>query len=555
MSLTVATSPTPSDSPTSASAAPTTEAPRARVRHGAKAVAWNVIWNWLGIAITMGLGLILSRFLINRLGEDVYGLWMVIAALTAYFGLMDLGIRGSVGRYIAFYRAQQDPEEVNRVLNTSLVALCGVGGAISIATLIAVWVFPRFFTAPPGLENTARIALLIVGLNLALTFPFAIFDSVLWAMQRFDLLNLIDIPVGILRTALAFYFIGRGDGLLALAIIAMSTSALAAIIKAVLSFRIEPQLRLQVRCASMATARKIYGYGVWSFLLAAAREGRDKLSPILIGSLLNLNFVTVFSIAARLIGIATQFVVASTGVLTPVSTALHAQDKTDKQQRLFVEGGKYCTAISLYFLLFFIVLGKSVILLWMGAKGPQIIDEGAARLLDVLVIGEVIPMSQWVTYSMILGMAKHRLSAVLAVVEVGLMVGLMIALVHPMELMGVCIAVAISGTLCRGIFQIIYGCHLIRLSVWRYMAEALLRPTILALLTGVVLYFVAARYPADTWVKLGAYGVFFSLMYFGGVLILLGGADYVRAYLARKRAARAEQPAEAEAAIDAVAGV
>jgi O-antigen/teichoic acid export membrane protein len=553
--MTVATTTTASSPVTVTPPKPTQPQPRSR--HGAKAVAWNVIWNWLGIAITMGLGLILSRFLIIRLGEDVYGLWMVIAALTAYFGLMDLGIRGSVGRYIAYYRAQHDPEEVNRVLNTSLVALCGVGAAIAVATLIAVWVFPHFFTAPPGLEKTARIALLIVGLNLALTFPFAIFDSVLWAMQRFDLLNLIDIPVGILRTALAFYFIGRGDGLLALAVIAISTSALAAIIKAVLSFWIEPQLRLHVRCSSLATAKMIYGYGVWSFLLAAAREGRDKLSPILIGSLLNLNLVTVFSIAARLIGIATQFVVASTGVLTPVSTALHAQEKNDKQQRLFVEGGKYCTAISLFFLLFFFVLGKSVILLWMGAKGPQIVDEGAARLLDVLVIGEVIPMSQWVTYSMILGMARHKLSAVLAVVEVALMVGLMVALVHPMGLMGICIAVAIAGTLCRGVFQILYGCHLIRLSLWRYTIEALLRPVVLAAPTGVVLYLVAQRYPADTWIKLAAYGLVFSLVYFGGALVLLGGADQVRAYLSRKRAERAaaEIADASEASIDAVAGV
>ena len=126
--------------------------------------------------------------------------------------------------------------------------------------------------------------LLIVGLNLALTLPLAIFDSVLWALQRFDLLNIVDIPIGILRTILVFYFIGRGDGLISLAVIAIAMTALAAVIKAIMSFWIEPQLRLNLRFASMATSKKIYGYGIWSFLLAAAREGRGQLSPVLIGA-------------------------------------------------------------------------------------------------------------------------------------------------------------------------------------------------------------------------------------------------------------------------------
>jgi O-antigen/teichoic acid export membrane protein len=536
-------------SSTSATTAPQTIQPRAR--HGAKAVAANVIWNWAGIIVTMGTGVVIAPFLIHRLGESIYGLWILIAALTGYFGLLDLGIRGSVGRYIAFHRAQQDFNAVNAVLNTALVLLCGVAGVACLATLISVWLFPHVFEIPAGYHNPARIALLIVGLNLALTFPVAIFDSVLWALQRFDLLNIVDIPVGILRTVLVFYFIGRGDGLIALANIAIAMTALAAVIKAIMSFWIEPQLRLNLRFAGMATARKIYGYGIWSFLLAAAREGRGQLSPVLIGALLNVSFVTVYSIASRLIGYATQFVIASTGVLTPVATTLHAQEKNEQQQKLFVEGGKYCSAVALYFALLFIVLGRSLIRVWVG---PELVAQGAGTLLDILVIGEIIPMSQWVTYSMILGMARHKLSAWVAVVEVIIMVVLMVLLVKPMGLVGVCLAVAVAGFLCRGIFQVIYGCHLMRVSVWRYSLEALLRPTVLAVVLGAALWLAADRHAPDTWLKLFIYGTVFSLLYFGIALVALGGYDHARAYLERKRKARATV-ADETPAIDAVPGV
>src|SRR4051794_16986706 len=138
-----ATTSTPASSPASTAeaaavvTATTTASPtppaKQRSRHGARAVAANVIWNWAGIIVTMGTGVVIAPFLIHRLGESIYGLWILIAALTGYFGLLDLGIRGSVGRYIAFHRAQQDFEQVNSVLNTALVLLCGVAGVASLA--------------------------------------------------------------------------------------------------------------------------------------------------------------------------------------------------------------------------------------------------------------------------------------------------------------------------------------------------------------------------------------------------------------------------------------
>jgi O-antigen/teichoic acid export membrane protein len=41
-----------------------------------------------GIIVTMGTGVVIAPFLIHRLGESIYGLWILIAALTGYFGLL-----------------------------------------------------------------------------------------------------------------------------------------------------------------------------------------------------------------------------------------------------------------------------------------------------------------------------------------------------------------------------------------------------------------------------------------------------------------------------------
>src|SRR5678816_2847734 len=89
-------------------------------------IARYVLWYVSGMSAGMLVGFVVAPFLIHRLGETGYGLWVLIGSLTGYFGLLDLGVRGSVGRFIAYHRAQGDQRGVNATLTTALMVLCGV---------------------------------------------------------------------------------------------------------------------------------------------------------------------------------------------------------------------------------------------------------------------------------------------------------------------------------------------------------------------------------------------------------------------------------------------
>src|SRR5438445_228829 len=180
-------------------------------------VARNVIWNWAGMVVGLAVGVVVMPFLIHRLGQETYGLWILVGSLTNYFGLLDLGVRGSVGRYVAFYRAKDDREGVNRTLSTATVILSGVAVLAFLGTLILQLVFFEPFAVSADQVVSVRWALFIVGVNLALTFPLSVFDGTLWAFQRFDVLNRIDIPVHLVRLGLTYYWVGSGGGLVALA--------------------------------------------------------------------------------------------------------------------------------------------------------------------------------------------------------------------------------------------------------------------------------------------------------------------------------------------------
>lgn len=50
------------------------------------------VWNIAGMAVGILAGFVVAPFLVRRLGETSYGLWIPIGSLTGYFGLLDLGV-------------------------------------------------------------------------------------------------------------------------------------------------------------------------------------------------------------------------------------------------------------------------------------------------------------------------------------------------------------------------------------------------------------------------------------------------------------------------------
>ena len=483
-----------------------------------RTVARNVVWNAAGIVADMAVGFVLARYLYQHLGDTRYGWWLIIAALTSYFGFFDLGLRGSVGRNIAFYRARGDQDRVNAIVSTAVLILGAVAGLVLLATFALPALFFHWYAVPAAEQAGVRLALLLVGANLALTFPLSVFDAALWAFQRFDVNNAIDIPLSLLRGGLSLALVACGGGLVELACVVVGATVVAAVLKAVMSFRADPALRIARRHVSRRAARELFDFGFWQFILSIGRKVSGQIAAPVIGAQLGEALVPRQSVAARLPGYAESLIAAVTGVLIPVATGLHATDSHDTQRRLFVEGGKYCTALALFFVVLFLCIGQPFITLWIG---PGM--ESAGVLLAVLALGELLPLSQWLSYSVVLGMGRHRELAWFSILENALIVALVFVLVRPFGVPGVCVALAVPGALCRGFFQLVYSCWLMQVSPWGYARTALAPACAAALVPAALLAALTLwKTPATWWELFGCAVVFGTAYLVSGCLVLLG---------------------------------
>jgi O-antigen/teichoic acid export membrane protein len=468
----------------------------------------NVSSSWLGLIVNVVTGIIISPYILHRLGDDAFGLWVLVFAITGYYGLFDFGIRSSVVRFVAKYSAVGDQEQLNRIVNTSLLSYGCLGLFLLGLTAIGTFFVDRIFHVPVAYVGTARILFFIVGSSLAVGFPFAVFTGILEGLQKFYLPNLINITTTLLRAVLIVVVLNHGFGLLAVALITAVVPLINSLVNAINVFRIT-QVRFNLRLASAATFRQIFNYSSVTFMISLATRLRFKTDALVIGSFLSAAAITQFAIASRLVDYASDFVDSLAQIFVPMSSHLEATGDMERLRKVYVAGNQACALIIFPICAGLIILGKSVIEVWMGAKYIA----SSYPVLLILLIPATLRMAQATSGRILFGIARHKALAWVTLTEGLLNLALSIALVRPFGIVGDALGTAIPLTLTCVLFLPYYLCHLLGLRIRTFLLRAYSLPLALCLPMVAVLLLLQRWFVPHTLVQLIGQTVVGGLVY------------------------------------------
>src|SRR5580704_879369 len=107
--------------------------------------AFNVSMNWASMVVGMVVPFFLTPIVIRSLGTVAYGVWILAVSTVAYLGLLDLGLRSAVIRYVSKADALGKVDEAQSAISAALwfrilIAL----GAVVLSIALTI-VFPHLF--------------------------------------------------------------------------------------------------------------------------------------------------------------------------------------------------------------------------------------------------------------------------------------------------------------------------------------------------------------------------------------------------------------------------
>src|SRR5882724_7666644 len=179
----------------------------------------NIGSSWFALGNNIVIGIFLSPFILHRLGDTAFGIWVLIFSITGYYGLFDLGIRSSVVRYVSKATATGDMEYASRIISTSLFSYTCIGAFVLLITVLVSVNIDTVFRIPAEFHATTRWLLLMVGSAVSLGFPLGISGGALEGLQRFDVMSLTSVATTLLRALLIVIVLLHGYGLLTVAFI------------------------------------------------------------------------------------------------------------------------------------------------------------------------------------------------------------------------------------------------------------------------------------------------------------------------------------------------
>jgi O-antigen/teichoic acid export membrane protein len=489
------------------------------IRHQA---LFNAASNYVGKFAALAVWFFLTPFILHELGDDNYGLWALVGSIVAYGALLNFGIGTAVTKFVSQYRARGETEQARHLVATALCVYTAIGFAIvAISLFVAPWV-PVWFNINPENHVTAERLTFLSGLGLGVSIPCSTASAVLRGLQRFDLLNIVNIAFTLLQAAVLITVLLLGFGVLGMAAATIVVRLVMQIPTIWFISHVAPELQFGWRGARSASVRTVTSFSWPIFIMQIGGQLETKTDQIVIGSFLPIRAVAPYSIAQRLSSLPQLITEQFLSLILPMASELHGRNDLVRLRKLYLTSTRLALAIFLPIGCCLILLAKPLLSLWVGAQYAQF-----SNVLTILVLASLIDMILWPAGLILQAMVRHRLSAFAALATGITNLLLSITLVQSHGLIGVALGTLVPTVLATFFVVLPYAMHVIGVNVKTVVAH-IYYPVLLPVIpTVAALYVLVEAYPPTSFWSLGLISAA-GIMVYGAVYLPFGAGELER---------------------------
>ncbi len=428
------------------------------------------------VVLRSGLNFLVIPIIISLLGLTQYGVYVLLIGILDIVLMMDFGFTYGLTQMLTTYRSQENHTDIQHLLYLGHQMYCLISGVALIAGLTGLTWFPQLFGASAGATEIFHFGLLIVVGEAVLTLYECFYNAILISNARYDWININATLTFVLGTLLGMASLLLGYGLAGFLVARLIFCALRVIIAVFQALHYEPKLfaivfskdlKFEYRQAKLIFSRSMH---------AMVRHLSDTLSwsidRYVVAFFLPLSSVGILEIVVRLSGMALQICRKMSESSFPLFTRLAALKQFD-------EARGYLLRISA--LNSFIV---SLLLLMVYQYYPILFQMLCSNKVAISQTWVLLAIAIPVAWSSAVGMVlqsylysfeRHRFLSIAILSGAIANVIISIVLIQIMGLPGVLLGTLIPLVLLNQFVFFIAVARELKLSLWVYMRDVLLK--------------------------------------------------------------------------------
>jgi O-antigen/teichoic acid export membrane protein len=384
------------------------------------------LWNLVGQVAPLFAAVIAIPILIKDAGVERFGLLSLAWLVIGYFSLFDLGLGRALIKLVSEKIGASRIEEIPELVWTTLflMLLLGlVGGGVML--VLTNWLVASVLNIPAELQSETLDAFKLLAWSVPVVIITTGLRGILEAFQRFDLVNLVRVPMGILTFVGPTAVLPFSNSLHAMVLVLVVLRIILCLVLAALCVRVVPGLT-QRTLVSRHHVRPLLGLGGWMTVTNVVGPLLVYIDRFVIGSVLSVAavayYVTPYEIITKLLVIPGALM----GVLFPAFSVSLAGDRFQAID-LFQRAVRWILLAMFPAVLLATVFASDALRLWLS-------DEFSLKgtgVLQWLAVGVLLNGLAQVPFAFLQGAGRPDLTAKLHLAELPFyLIGLWVFINH-----------------------------------------------------------------------------------------------------------------------------
>ena len=459
------------------------------------------------------IAFVLSPFLVHTLGDTNYGIWSIIAALTGYMTLLDLGVSSAIAKYVSKHKALNDYKTINVVVSSGIVIMLMIGAFLLMISPFIADVVVKAFKFDPDMADTVHTLVIIGAIDVSIFVASGVLFGAFYGFQRNEVTNAAILFAALFKAVVFYFALTSGHNLLAMGVISLVANFLAACLLAFIMRKVEPEVELTVRHADKSTIGSIFNYSKFTFLTMLGMQLIYYSDAFVIGYFLTAAAITIYTIPWSLSEYSNKLIFAVAQTFVPVFSEQDAPEGATRGNQAiydtYIIGTKAILVLSNLLCIGMLTLGDHFIGIWMGPKYAV----ECSTLLTIMFITQLIKSPQLLSYSILLGTANHQKFSTYNMLFSVANLLLSILLIQKFGLIGVAAATAFTQILFYSVVTPVLTSKVVNFSLIAYFKETYLRSVPASLLLFGVLSYFAKFHPPTGYVSLIGEAILAAIIY------------------------------------------
>ena len=471
-------------------------------------ISVGIVLSFFSQVITIIVGLAYTPVMIRILGQNEYGLYQLVLSVVNYLNLMNLGFNGAYIRYYTLAKRKRDDNEVANI-NGMFMRIF-----LIIATLCLVVGMVLFFNIGILGEKIssddyviAKRLLVIMVINLAISFPNSLYVAYMSANERFVYQKVLGIIINIAIPIINIPLLLSGMGSVGVVSVTLFLTIIRLLLNAWYCY-FKLNMKINFGYFDKNIFKSLLVYTFFIFLSDIVEQLNSNVDKLLLGRIVGTVATAVYSVGFNLKEYYTIVSWIVPEMFVPEANRLAIEKKqNDELNNLFTKCGKFNNYLMLLILSGFFLTGQQFILLWVGIEYKT-----SYYATLILMFAGYIPAVQTLGVNIQNAKYMHKVRSIVYFFIACINVVASVILIKMWGVVGTCLGTLFATLLGHGIFMNYYYHYKIGLNVitfWKEILKWIIPVGILTAGSKVVLnYFII-----DSWMKMFVFCVIYAIVY------------------------------------------